>query len=71
MKNKNDFGYQFTTDICNAISFYTTSILKNNKKAFIYRGSNLQYAIERCLYIQCINSKDLYNKYFLKKKNSN
>ncbi len=67
-KNEGDFGYQYTLDICEAISLYTSTIFKIDNQAFIYRASDLRYAIERCLYIQCINSKKLYSKYLFKKQ---
>lgn len=64
---KDDYGYQFTIDICEAISLYTNKACKVDSKGFIYRGSDLKYAVERCLFIQCVNSKKLYQKYVLKK----
>ncbi len=69
IKNEKEIGYQYTLDVCEAISLYTYKICKFNKKAFKYRGSDLRYAVERCLYIQCINSKKLFNKYIQKKNN--
>ena len=68
-KKEKEIGYQYTLDICEAISLYTYKICKFDNKAFIYRGSNLRFAVERCLYIQCINSKKLFTKYTQKKKN--
>ena len=67
-KNDKEIGYQYTLDICKAISLYTFKICKFDKQAYIYRGSDLRYAVERCLYIQCINSKKLFTKYIQKKK---
>ena len=55
--NKYDYGYQYTIDICDAINLYTHKVCKEDSKGFIYRGSDLKYAVERSLYIQCINSK--------------
>ena len=65
--NKINLDYQYYLDICDAIAFYTKNICKINKKAFFYRGSNLRFAVERCIYIHCINSKELYINYIAKK----
>ena len=62
-KNNKEIGYQYTLDICEAISLYTSKICTIDKHAFKYRGSDLRYAIERCLYIKCINSKKLFTKF--------
>ena len=62
-KNNKEIGYQYTLDICEAISLYTSKICTIDKHAFKYRGSDLRYEIERCLYIKCINSKKLFTKF--------
>ena len=53
-------------DICEAISLYTNKACKVDSKGFIYRGSDLKYAVERCLHPMC-KLKKLYQKYVLKK----
>ena len=68
-KNYKEIGYQYTLDVCEAISLYTSKICKFDKQAYKYRGSDLRYAVERCLYIQCINSKKLFTKYLENRKN--
>ncbi len=69
IKNKNIIEYKFYIDVCEAINFYTNKICLANRKAFFYRGSDLRYAVERCMYIHCINSKNL--QYFYKQKVNN
>ena len=62
-------GFKYSVDICNAIENYTQSILNKDEKGFNYRGINMRYSIERCIYIKCINSRSLflnYKKYCLR-----
>ena len=56
-------GAEFTQDLCSAIESYTASELGRNPRGYLYRGMQLRYAVERHLYIQCINSTELYNSY--------
>lgn len=56
-------GYAYTVDLCTAIERYTARELKRSPGAFRYRGMNLQYAVERQLYIRCINSSMLFAYY--------
>ncbi len=67
-ERENQIKYQFYIDICEAISYYTNQICNIDKNAFCYRGANLKYAVERCLYIQCINSENLKYYYIKKRK---
>lgn len=65
----NGSGFKYSVDICNAIENYTESILNKDEKGLNYRGINMRYSIERCIYIKCINSKSLflnYEKYCLR-----
>ncbi len=57
------FGFEFTRDICRAIGLYTASAEKEYSRAYFYRGMHLRYAVERWLYIHCINSDPLYRYY--------
>lgn len=57
------FGYAYTCDLCAAIESYTANKVTKNTNIFLYRGMNLQYAIERQLYIRCINSVSLFKFY--------
>lgn len=56
-------GLEYMTDVCSAVEKYTKFQIERDRKAFIYRGMNLRYAIERALYIHCINSRTLYQHY--------
>jgi hypothetical protein len=57
------FGYAYTIELCAAIERYTADKVSQNPNIFIYCDVNLQYAIERQLYISCINSVSLYTFY--------
>jgi hypothetical protein len=56
-------GLDFTRDLCSAIERYTASAVKLNPIAYVYRGVQLRYAVERQLYIQCVNSVGLFHRY--------
>lgn len=56
-------GLNYTREICSAIEHYTASAVKRDSKAYNYRGMELRYAVERSLYIQCINSEALFYCY--------
>lgn len=52
-------GYEFTRDLCRAIELFTADEVRLNPGAFDYRGLDLRYAVERQLYIACVNSASL------------
>lgn len=56
-------GYAFTRELCHAIELYSAAEVSKNPAAFNYRGLNLRYAVERQLYISCINSAALFEFY--------
>ena len=56
-------GYAYTCDLCAAIERYTAGKVTQNPNTFIYCKMNLQHAIERQLYIRCINSVSLFTFY--------
>lgn len=56
-------GLEYTHDLCTAIEQYTASEVYDTPRAFEYRGMQLRYAVERWLYIQCINSEPLFRHY--------
>lgn len=61
-----DFGHHglnYTHDLCKAIEQYTAREVEKNPEAFKYRDIQLRYAVERWLYIQCINSEALFQHY--------
>lgn len=61
-----DFGYHgfdYTRDLCSAIERYTADAVQRRPDAYTYRGMQLRYAVERRLYIQCINSVALFQCY--------
>ena len=49
----------FTHEVIRAIESYTKRKKSASSNVFIYQGLNLQYAIERHLYIHCVNSPAL------------
>jgi hypothetical protein len=57
------YGFDFTRDLCRAIELYTASAVKRDPNAYIYRGVQLRYAVERWLYINGINSDALFRQY--------
>ena len=64
-----DFGQHglvFTRELCSAIECYTASEVTLNSRAYVYRGMDLRYAVERWLYIQGINSESLFLHYLAK-----
>jgi hypothetical protein len=61
-------GFDFTCDLCSAIESYTADEVKYRREAFTYRGMNLRFAVERQLYIHCINSPALFRYYLACKK---
>ncbi len=63
------FGLEYMKAVCAAIEKYTKKTIKNDPKAFNHHGMNLQYAIERSLFIDCVNSKPLYQKYIFHVRN--
>lgn len=56
-------GYHYTLDLCKAIDNYTINEIKTNSTAFVYQQIDLTYAIQRLLYIECINSTNLFQQY--------
>ena len=58
-------GLDFTDKLCHAIERYTASEVRLNPSAYVYRGMHLRYAVERLLYIQCINSNALFQYYLV------
>ncbi len=58
-----ELGLSFTRDLCNAIEHYTAREVRINPEAYVYRGMQLRYAVERLLYIQCINSESVFDYY--------
>jgi hypothetical protein len=56
-------GYSYTLDLCVAIEKYTARKIKVDSQVFYYKGMNLQFAVERQLYIRCINSISLFTFY--------
>ena len=56
-------GLDYTRAICCAIERYTESEVRRNSQAFMHRGMQLRYAVERWLYIHCINSQVLFTHY--------
>lgn len=61
-------GYDFMRDLCAAIEQYTELATQNDSSAYLYRGLELRYAIERQLYFQCINSEPLFYCYLATRK---
>lgn len=61
-------GFEFTRDLCGAIESYTGSVLRKNPKAYEYRGMCLQHAVERSLYVRCVNSEALMGCYLFYRK---
>jgi hypothetical protein len=57
------YGLDYTCDLCAAIERYTTSAVRRDPRAYLYRGISLRYAVERWLYIQCVNSEALFRHY--------
>ena len=57
------YGLDYTDKLCAAIERYTASEVRLNSEAYVYRGIQLRYAVERLLYIRCINSKPLFQHY--------
>jgi hypothetical protein len=56
-------GFDYTRDLCRAIERYTASAVRRDSHAYVYRGMQLRYAVERRLYIQGINSEALFRHY--------
>ncbi|MCI1279427.1 MAG: hypothetical protein LKG23_10645 [Nitrospira sp.] len=56
-------GFAYTLDLCTAIEKYTARETARNHSAFQYRGMDLRYAVERYLYIRCVNSETLFAFY--------
>ena len=56
-------GLDFTRDLCSAIERYTANAVELNPIAYVYRGVHLRYAVERQIYIQCVNSAGLFHRY--------
>lgn len=61
-------GLEYTHDLCAAIEQYTATKVENKPHAYVYRGMQLRYAVERWLYIQCINSEALFSLYMRYRK---
>lgn len=56
-------GYDYTRDLCSAIEGFTAEAEKRRPGAYVYQGMQLRHAVERWLYIQCINSPALFQNY--------
>lgn len=59
MENKSDFEYEYIRALCEAIGLFIEGIEKENRSAFVYRGANLKYALERVFYFSFLNNKNL------------
>lgn len=57
------FGYSYTHDLCRAIELFTAAAVHRSCDVFLYRGLNLRYAVERQLYVRCVNSDALFGLY--------
>jgi hypothetical protein len=60
INNPEDFGYDYTIALCEAIDKYLQKEEAENPAVFIYKGSNLRYALSRALYFGYINDNDLF-----------
>jgi len=56
-------GLDYTRELCCAIESYTASMVRRNPNTYNYRGMQLRYAVERDIYILCINSEALFSHY--------
>lgn len=56
-------GLDYTRELCRSIERYTASAVRRDSQAYVYRGMQLRYAVERRLYIQGINSEALFRHY--------
>lgn len=56
-------GFDYTRDLCRAIERLTASAVRRDSHAYVYRGMQLRYAVERMLYIKGINSEALFQHY--------
>lgn len=63
VSDTSEFGYAFTRDLCEAISAFTREAVASNAEAFHYRRAELRFAVERHLYISCVNSEPLFRLY--------
>jgi hypothetical protein len=59
------YGFDYTRDLCSAIERYTANAERRRAHAFFYRRMQLRYAVERQIYIQCINSEALFQRYLV------
>ncbi|KKU92391.1 MAG: hypothetical protein A3J46_01875 [Candidatus Yanofskybacteria bacterium RIFCSPHIGHO2_02_FULL_41_11] len=65
MTKSNLDGYHFTLQLCAQIEKTTSKIVKEDPSKLYYKGSNLQYALERSWYVKHINNNKLL-EYFSK-----
>lgn len=56
-------GLDYTYDLCDAIERYTASAIDHDVCAYIHRGMQLRYAVERLLYIQYVSSEHIFWHY--------
>lgn len=54
-----DFEYDYIESLCKAIGSFTEEVEKTDRMVFIYRGTNLKYALERVFYFSFLNNKNL------------
>lgn len=56
-----DTRYRFMLAICDAIEAFTSIAVRNSGAAYLHRGANLRYAIERVIYFVAVNDGALLN----------
>ncbi len=60
---KNELGYRFTLDLCDAIAHTTAKVKLTEPRGLDYRETDLAYAVERELYIGLMNNPSVLDSY--------
>ena len=56
-----EFGYDYTMNLCSAIEQLTAQEIASDEKKFTYKSTNLRYALERSLYFNYANDDLLFD----------
>ncbi len=52
-------AFEFVQSLCDGIEGFTARRVRSDRDAFIYRGADLRYAVERAMYIRLVNDAAL------------
>jgi len=61
MTSEASLEHEYVGALCDAIAAYTRDLAAGTPNAFLYRGADLRFAVERALYFMFVNDEDLFS----------